>query len=93
MAEVLVLCSALFGAGTLLGFAVARLRADRQREGLDEELRGWALCERAVHAELSQQDRVAVLRRVRTRVPPRLRLQHEKAVVEAEERRLSSVTG
>ena len=92
VAEILALSSAIFIGGTLLGLMLARLRAGCTSDRtLEDEFRGWVLCERALCEELPVSDRGAILRRVRTRVPPRLRLQHEDAVSEAESRRLAAV--
>lgn len=76
----------LFIAGAGFGLAVgAVLLARRPRQGeLEAELRGWLRCERALYAETHDH---RVLMRVRTRVPPRLRLRHEAALVQASDER------
>lgn len=77
----------VFAGGVLLGAAVVKLRARALPPSIDDELRGWAACERALYEELGTDERTVVLRRVRNRVPPHLRLAHEEVVADMDARR------
>jgi hypothetical protein len=82
---IIALCLVLFGAGATFGFALSYSRSKEQMGESLAELRGWLRCERAVFEEARPAERRGLLRRVRTRVPPGLRLDHERLLVDAEQ--------
>lgn len=86
-----IVLSLLFaiGGGVALGTARERRRVSGSAGATDLQLRGWLLCERALFEEAGA-EREDLLGRVRTRVPPALRLRHEE-LVEASERALEPV--
>src|SRR4051794_11630187 len=80
--ETLLLALALFAAGGVFTIAASTLSRRRCRSThatrLHAELAGWLACEGALFEEAAAGDD-ALLRRVRSRVPARLRLAYETA--------------
>lgn len=72
-----ILVAIVFVAGACLGASLAVWRRC-DRDPRANELRGWLLCARALSQEYDVDRRM--LARVRTRVPPHLRLAHEQHV-------------
>jgi hypothetical protein len=78
---ILGLAAVLVSAGAAMAIALIMLGRPRT-DCVNFELRGWLMCEAAALAETPRADRPAFERRLRSRVPPGLRLRYDEHVVE-----------